>query len=146
MPGLKIRAEDYAPGDTDLATLVADGLVVALPEAMASHPPRIAATDATERSALGYLHGNCGHCHNRSGLGVPVAMNLSLQWREGALDADTVRRSLIGRTARYAPAGEAPGTLLVPGDPRSFDLYEVSTRVNSVRNNAGDLVEPRNPR
>lgn len=36
--------------------------------------------------------------------------------------------------------------LLVPGDPRSFDLYEVSTQVNSVRNNHGDLVAPRNPR
>jgi putative SOS response-associated peptidase YedK len=36
--------------------------------------------------------------------------------------------------------------LLVPGDPRSFDLYEVSTQVNSVRNNHGDLVAPLNPR
>ncbi|HVF32354.1 MAG TPA: SOS response-associated peptidase [Acidimicrobiales bacterium] len=35
--------------------------------------------------------------------------------------------------------------LLVPGDPRSFDLYEVSTQVNSVRNNSGELVTPLNP-
>jgi putative SOS response-associated peptidase YedK len=36
--------------------------------------------------------------------------------------------------------------LLVPGDPRSFDLYEVSPAVNSVRNNSGELVTPLNPR
>lgn len=36
--------------------------------------------------------------------------------------------------------------LLAPADPRQFDRYEVSSRVNSVRNNAGDLVVPLNPR
>ena len=36
--------------------------------------------------------------------------------------------------------------LLVPADPRQFDLYEVSNAVNSVRNNSGELVAPVNPR
>ena len=36
--------------------------------------------------------------------------------------------------------------LLVPGDPRAFDLFEVSAEVGSVRNNHGDLVRPINPR
>lgn len=36
--------------------------------------------------------------------------------------------------------------LLRPADPRQFDLYEVSTAVNSVRNNSGELVAPLNPR
>lgn len=36
--------------------------------------------------------------------------------------------------------------LLAPADPRQFERYEVSPRVNSVRNNAGDLVAPINPR
>ncbi len=35
--------------------------------------------------------------------------------------------------------------LLVPGDPRALVRYEVSSEVNSVRNNHGDLVAPRNP-
>ena len=30
-------------------------------------PPRIAAATPAERAALGYLHGNCGHCHNDEG-------------------------------------------------------------------------------
>lgn len=36
--------------------------------------------------------------------------------------------------------------LLAPADPRLFDMFEVSTAVNSVRNNSGDLVTPINPR
>ena len=37
-------------------------------------------------------------------------------------------------------------SLLAPADPRQFDMFEVSTAVNSVRNNSGDLVTPINPR
>ena len=36
--------------------------------------------------------------------------------------------------------------LLAPADPRQFDMFEVSTAVNSVRNNSGELVTPINPR
>ncbi len=42
-------------------------------------------------------------------------------------------------------AGALSG-LLVPADPRQFEMFEVSPRVNSVRNNDGDLVTPLNPR
>jgi putative SOS response-associated peptidase YedK len=31
-------------------------------------------------------------------------------------------------------------SLLVPADPRAFEMYEVSTRVNSVKNNDGELI------
>ncbi len=34
--------------------------------------------------------------------------------------------------------------LLGPADPRQFEMFPVSTRDNSVRNNGGDLVEPLN--
>ena len=36
--------------------------------------------------------------------------------------------------------------LLAPADPRSMERFAVSTEVNSVRNNHGDLVRPINPR
>ena len=36
--------------------------------------------------------------------------------------------------------------LLAPADARQFDMFEVSTAVNSVRNNSGELVTPINPR
>lgn len=40
-----------------------------------SHPPkhdvRIPTNDPKTRAALGYLHGNCGHCHNPEGFAAP---------------------------------------------------------------------------
>ena len=36
--------------------------------------------------------------------------------------------------------------LLVPAAPSTLEMFEVSTRVNSVKNNDGDLVAPINPR
>jgi putative SOS response-associated peptidase YedK len=35
-------------------------------------------------------------------------------------------------------------SLLVPFDPRALEMFEVSTRVNSIKNNDGDLVLPKN--
>ena len=48
-----------------LASLVASGAVRHL---RLDGPPRIAASNDAERAALGYLHGNCGHCHNDGAL------------------------------------------------------------------------------
>ncbi|MCZ7657840.1 MAG: hypothetical protein M5U07_08250 [Xanthobacteraceae bacterium] len=63
----------------DLAVLVEKGLLVGLPRSFLDAPPRIAAT-AIGRAALGYLHGNCGHCHNPQG---PLR-NLGLYLRHAA--------------------------------------------------------------
>jgi putative SOS response-associated peptidase YedK len=41
---------------------------------------------------------------------------------------------------------DAVRDLLAPADPRQFDLFEVSPRVNSVRNNDGELLTPLNSR
>ncbi|MFL6617186.1 MAG: hypothetical protein ACJ8MH_01210 [Povalibacter sp.] len=60
----------------DLNALVKRGLIVNLPASWIAQPPRIAAVTERERAALGYLHGNCGECHNDDG---PLAvLNLSL--------------------------------------------------------------------
>jgi mono/diheme cytochrome c family protein len=55
------------PDDLDLTALAARGLLRHLPEQVLATPPRVNARTATERAALGYLHGNCGNCHNASG-------------------------------------------------------------------------------
>ena len=52
---------DSAPDSLTLDELMARNLL--------SHPPEFTPTvpgDAVERAALGYLHANCGHCHNQS--------------------------------------------------------------------------------
>jgi mono/diheme cytochrome c family protein len=61
------NAQAPAPGDVDLHSLVARGLLRNLPSRWRTEAPRIAARTERERAALGYLHGNCSNCHNGTG-------------------------------------------------------------------------------
>jgi hypothetical protein len=104
----------------DLAVLVANGLLRNLPREMLATPPRIAARTPTERAALGYLHGNCGHCHSaptESGASVPVGIVLAQSVAAAARSADAVRRTLVDAASRFRPHGgpAAPSRLVVPG-------------------------------
>jgi hypothetical protein len=85
---------DAANPTLDLPTLVARGLLAGLPEELLVNPPRIAAANVAERGALGYLHGNCGHCHNNDG---PLAvLEMSLAQRVGSKEsAGGVLRSIV---------------------------------------------------
>jgi len=60
-----LHADTSGASDLDLKELIARGVIVGLPRSALE--PRQIASSATERAALGYLHGNCGHCHNEQG-------------------------------------------------------------------------------
>lgn len=67
-------------------------------------------------AALGYLHGNCGHCHNDSAL---PALELSLEQKAsdpGKSEARTYA-SLLGRYSRFRAHGSANTRRVVPGKP-----------------------------
>jgi hypothetical protein len=96
-----------------LRTLAQRGQLVNLPAALLRTPPQIAARSGSERAALGYLHGNCGHCHNDGG---PLAsLELSLAQRAADPQASAARTldTLLGRSGRFraqgATARVAPG-------------------------------------
>lgn len=118
------HAASPAGEELDLRQLVDRGRLRHLPPALLAQPPRIAATTPTERAALGYLHANCGHCHNSDGMPAPVKLRLAQRVTPGQAEpnAQQVLRSLLEQATRYraaeAPAGAAP---IVPGQP------EVST-------------------
>ena len=61
------HAEPALPRNADLQALIARGWLRNLPVALRDRPPRITAPSPESRAALGYLHGNCGHCHNENG-------------------------------------------------------------------------------
>jgi hypothetical protein len=110
------HAESARREHADLAGLVARGLVRNLPQSLLESPPRIAARSPAERAALGYLHGNCGHCHNDAG---PLAgLELSLAQQAGAA-ADSAARtlaSLVGHSSRFRAGGaDAATQRIVPG-------------------------------
>ncbi|HEX4973254.1 MAG TPA: hypothetical protein VFV69_19585 [Steroidobacteraceae bacterium] len=118
-----------ARSDVDLQALIARGLIKNLPRELADARPRIVVTSPVERAALGYLHGNCGHCHNSTGNGVPVELSLAQSSVSGAAGAEHVLRSMIDAGGRFRPhgAGEA-ARLIAPGRP---DTSVLITRVRS---------------
>lgn len=109
------------PPGVDLDGLIAARVVIGLPETARRQGPRIAARSATERAALGYLHGNCGHCHNERG---PLRkLGLHLLHTSGA--APTMATA-VGVPVRRPAPGQSPGIVLRidPGRPDRSALAE----------------------
>jgi hypothetical protein len=98
------HAEPVPPGGVDLRVLSARGLLRGLPARFLARPPRIEATSATARAALGYLHANCGGCHNGEG---PLAeLGLALVQRGGdGFGPAAVVASTVGQPSRFQPPG-----------------------------------------
>ena len=107
---------DNTKPHTDLRTLTERGLLTNLPPGLLVNPPRIAAKNDPERAALGYLHGNCGHCHNDDG---PLAvLEMSMAQRVSArTPANAVIRSLAGVSSEFRMRGGA--ARVAPGHPES---------------------------
>ena len=103
---------------SELRSLVARGLVRGVPEAMLEQPPQVAASTAVERAALGYLHGNCAHCHNTSAWRVPLPLTLAQSAANPAASRDDVLRATLHAESRWRPAGgPALATVVEPGAP-----------------------------
>lgn len=114
------HAAERGARDVDLAALAARGLLRNLSDKLLREPPRIAAASPLERAALGYLHANCGHCHNRDGAPAPVRLTLA-QGSGGA--RDDVLASAVDAPSRYRPHGLGRAAkVVVPGDARTSVL------------------------
>jgi hypothetical protein len=110
------HAEPARHERVDLARLAARGLLRNLPQPLLDRPPRIAARTPTERAALGYLHGNCGHCHNDAGPLASLELALAQQAGAAADSAARTLRSLVGHSSRFRAGGNAAATQrVVPG-------------------------------
>jgi mono/diheme cytochrome c family protein len=71
------HAERASAEHADLARLAASGRLRNLPASFLAVAPRIDAPTPTARAALGYLHGNCGHCHTDAGALAGVGLVLA---------------------------------------------------------------------
>lgn len=104
---LAVHGELEQAGQANLATLARDGHVRHLPPALLAKPPRIAAPTATARAALGYLHANCGHCHDDAGPLGGLDLMLAQRVADGDRGAQRTIASLVGRDSRFRPHGSA---------------------------------------
>lgn len=103
-------------GRAVLESLHAAGRISALPA------PYVVPGDATVSAALGYLHANCGSCHNPNGFASEeTALTLRL-----ALAATTPETTDAYRTAVGVPLNSWRTfdftTIVVPGDPEGSAL------------------------
>jgi hypothetical protein len=115
---LATHAERPGPGDVDLPALVARGLVRGLPRALLDRPPRIDAPTGRARAALGYLHVNCGICHDSRGQLASLGLSLVQRVAErGGADAALATASDV--PSRFRPPGtEAAAPVRIrPGRP-----------------------------
>ena len=99
------HAEPARKEHANLSNLVASGRLHNLPRHYVDQPPRIAATSPIERAALGYLHGNCGHCHNDAGALTGVELVLAQQADAAARSSERTLQSLLGHSSRFRPQG-----------------------------------------
>jgi len=82
------------------------------------------------RAALGYVHGNCGHCHNPQGLAARTGM--FLRYQSGApLSGQPAFETAVGRlTKKFKIPGQAETYRIKPRDPAASAVYyRMSRRV-----------------
>lgn len=117
---LQLSGGAAEPDDMDLAELEAAGLLSDPPDRVFTVPG-----NATERSALGYLHANCGHCHNDA---RPPAGESRCFDPESDLDF-WLRVDRLDRPQRTPTYQSALGSAVEPGRPGESKLIElVSSR------------------
>lgn len=63
---LGLHTHNAVANSVTLRTLIEKNLLTQS-GTLLTHPPRIHSSTETGRAAMGYLHGNCGHCHNPAG-------------------------------------------------------------------------------
>lgn len=116
------HAEPKSATQVDLPDLVARGILRNLPRTLIDRPPRVTASSPVARAALGYMHGNCGHCHND--VGPLASLELSLTQETALSDtAAKVLSSTLGHSSSFRPREAQPVTQrVVPGRPDSSVL------------------------
>lgn len=124
-----------APG-VDLNYLVKHKMLRGLPKALLDTPPRIAAASPTERAALGYLHGNCGHCHSDDSQqkNLEFALRHALTQGPGALERAIATTVLHPVKARASGQTEDAVFRIEPGHPeRSVVIQRMSSRYAALQ-------------
>lgn len=116
------HADPLDASAADLRALVERGWLRNLPAQLLVDAPRIAAASPTERAALGYLHANCGHCHNDfvepgdGGSAAPVGLIAAQRASASAADTQRVLHSMLGASSRFRPNGaRVDAKLVAPG-------------------------------
>jgi hypothetical protein len=122
------HAEPLRPELLTLRSLVESGRLVPDRREWVERPPRIDARSPVERAALGYLSGNCGHCHNAKGSLAHLGLVLA---HETAAGSAPVLASAVDVPGRFPVPGVAADASrrVAPGDPSASAVaYRMRSR------------------
>lgn len=112
---------DGANGELDLADVIANNWLTQNPAGSTPYFP-LPGNTTTEQPALGYMHANCGHCHNPNSsvnTNTPIALRLT-----------TTTLGSLATTPPYATTVNVEATLtqgvtiVEPGMPDASDLIQ----------------------
>ncbi len=121
--GVSALQLDHASAGVELRGLVAEGRL-SVPPALPIDVPG----SPNGRAALGYLHANCGNCHNpRSSVFATVSMQLWLGVGSlGTVAETTTYRTTVGVMLDTSlPLTPFPSARISPGDPEDSALWRV---------------------
>ena len=129
-------AHDAPVEEWNLSALAKAGALSRVP-----HEAPVVPGDATTREALGWLHANCGHCHNSARPAVEGPRCF-----DPRNDLDFWMRVDRLRTPEESPAmTSAVGSAIEPGDPDGSDVYRLATHRGGglqMPPIASELVDP----
>lgn len=109
--------EPLEPGMPTLETLVARGALRGVPPRLLSTPPRIAAATPRGRAAIGYLHANCGACHDSAGPLASLGVSLRHALLPAAAGGEPALAAVDVATRYRVPGAAARSVWIAPGAP-----------------------------
>lgn len=117
------HAETPAPDTLDLKRLVERGLLRGA-DSLATNAPRIEASTPRGRAALGYLHANCGGCHNANGPLAALELELDYPLAPSREELPPALRTTLDRPSRFHPTGQVDCVRIAPGVPEHSVIVE----------------------
>jgi len=113
-----------APAGSLLPELAARGWLSGLPADLLTMPPRIAARTPEERAAFGWLHGNCGHCHNDRGPLASLELYLARRSDGARPEGPLPIARILGRLRSSNPLTRMPPAGVQVADHEAIALVE----------------------
>jgi hypothetical protein len=108
--------------------------------------PRIYSSTPHGRAAMGYLHANCGHCHNPEGRAEFTGL-FTKHFIQNSIDqaSEPVFQTAVGKLGgSFAIPGANTTYLVLPGNPENSSIwYRMNNRSNAQMPNLGThLTDP----
>jgi hypothetical protein len=128
-----LHADARPEGAADVASLAASGRLRGLAPEILARPPRIEAATPRERAALGYLHANCGTCHNPAGPLASLGLDLETRVAPGRRGSPSAGALACESRFHCAELGDGAYRVRPGASQRSVLLGRLSSRDPSVQ-------------